>query len=61
MSLSSCITLYILSLNNKSSLPNPIHHHSQGLKATKESKPIAILKNYVMRAQTMAMKLVGTT
>jgi hypothetical protein len=31
------------------------------LKATKESKPIAILKNYVMRAQTMAMKLVATT
>jgi hypothetical protein len=43
------------------SLPDPIHHHSQGLKATKESKPVAILKNYVMKAQTMVMKLVVTT
>jgi hypothetical protein len=43
------------------SLLDSIHRHSQGLKATKESKPVAILKNYVMRAQKMAMKLVATT
>jgi hypothetical protein len=45
----------------KTSLPDPIHHNSQGLKVTKESKLVAILKIYIMRAQTMAMKLVATT